>query len=152
MTLCNTKATSSARRLRRLKMTPQLCHHGLVSQTSSFFVDFGVFFSVWSVSSVFPLLLTADLRGASCALLVATSTQQLLLRACTSWEIDRMRSRDCSSTAVGERAVDFRLGSRVCSRVCWWPLKLEPTFTPLLQRAHIRHRVRCLGDCRSGRG
>ena len=63
-------------------MTPQLCRFRLVSQTSSLFVEFCAFFSVWSVSSVFPrpVVFTAELRGVCWALLVAISTQQLLLR------------------------------------------------------------------------
>ena len=52
-TLCNTEGASSARRLRRLRMTPQLCRCRLFFQFSSSFVDFSVFFSVWSVAPAF---------------------------------------------------------------------------------------------------
>ena len=60
-----------------------------------------------------------------------------------------MQSRECSKTAVGERAVDLRLGSRDCS------LELQPIFplsgAPLLEPAPVRHRIRCLGGCGFGR-
>ena len=59
---------------------------------------------------------TAALRAAERTLLVAISTQQLLLRACISCEMLRIRSCSCSSTTVGERALAFRPR---CSRVCW---------------------------------
>ena len=40
------RGASSSRRLRQPKMTPQLCHHKPVSQTSSFYVCSGVSFSL----------------------------------------------------------------------------------------------------------
>ena len=109
----------SSCRLRRLKMTPQLCRCRLVSQTSSSFVGFGVFFSGWSVSSVSRLpVLTADLRGASWAP-VGRLRHFHTTAFVEGVHVDRTRFRSYSKTAVGEQAVDFRLGSRVGSRVRW---------------------------------
>ena len=119
--LCNTESASSSCRRRRLKLTPQLCRYKLVVQIPFSFVGFGVFFSVRVIRLSAARSLTADLRGANWALLVAISTQQLLLRACISLVMDRIRSRNCSRTAVGNGPSTSDLGhesAQGCAEHC----------------------------------
>ena len=55
----------------------------------------------------------AVIRGSFEGCWISVSTLQLLSRAFMSREMDLIRSRSCSRTAVGERAGNFRLGSLV---------------------------------------
>ena len=132
-TLCKTEGASSLCRLRRSRHLNCVTTGSFLRPLSSSLVSASSFLCGPCLSAA--RRPTADLRGASWAPLVAISTQRLVVRACTSWERDRMRSRSCSVLK---------------------PLKLEPVFAlngaPLLQRVSIRHRVRCLGGCRPGRG
>ena len=85
VTLCNTERASFVHRLRRPKMTPPLCRCKPASQTASFSAEFCALFCVDRCTRVCEARSrTAALRYDCGALLVAISTQHLLLKACTS--------------------------------------------------------------------